>query len=277
MENDVEGKTTLISSGNELPGAKLSIEKMPGHWLLARLGKRVLRPGGRRMTEKLVRNLKIEMTQDIVELAPGLGLTAKLLLGNSPLSYTAIERDLDAASFVRKRLTGYEQATVHVGKAECTGLGTACCDIVLGEAILTMQTTKQKEAIAVEAFRLLRQGGLYAIHEIALVPDNLEDQVKQSIEERLSQAIHVGARPLTRSEWFAVLQKVGFSITQTDHAPMALLQIGRILVDEGIFRTIRIFFNLLRDRKARWRVLQMRGAFASEAHHLEAISIIARK
>ena len=29
-----------------LPGVALAAEKMPGHWLLARLGKRVLRPGG---------------------------------------------------------------------------------------------------------------------------------------------------------------------------------------------------------------------------------------
>ncbi len=29
-----------------LPGARLAAEKMPSHWLLAPLGKRVLRPGG---------------------------------------------------------------------------------------------------------------------------------------------------------------------------------------------------------------------------------------
>ena len=30
-------------------GEKLDTTKMPGHWLLARLGKRVLRPGGREL------------------------------------------------------------------------------------------------------------------------------------------------------------------------------------------------------------------------------------
>ena len=29
-------------------------EKMPGHWLLARLGKRVLRPGGLELTQRLL-------------------------------------------------------------------------------------------------------------------------------------------------------------------------------------------------------------------------------
>ena len=37
--------TTEQRDENELPGASLNIAKMPGHWLLGRLGKRVLRPG----------------------------------------------------------------------------------------------------------------------------------------------------------------------------------------------------------------------------------------
>ena len=34
----------------ERPGEGLKTEKMPGHWVLARLGKRVLRPGGMELT-----------------------------------------------------------------------------------------------------------------------------------------------------------------------------------------------------------------------------------
>ena len=29
-----------------IPGNELAVDRMPGHWLLARMGKRVLRPGG---------------------------------------------------------------------------------------------------------------------------------------------------------------------------------------------------------------------------------------
>lgn len=38
----------------DLPFAQRKTEDMPGHWLLARLGKRVLRPGGRELTEQLL-------------------------------------------------------------------------------------------------------------------------------------------------------------------------------------------------------------------------------
>jgi hypothetical protein len=34
----------------DLPGSELDVSRIPGHWLLARLGKRVLRPGGLELT-----------------------------------------------------------------------------------------------------------------------------------------------------------------------------------------------------------------------------------
>ena len=36
------------------PGASLNQQKMPGHWLMARLGKRVLRPGGMELTRRMI-------------------------------------------------------------------------------------------------------------------------------------------------------------------------------------------------------------------------------
>ena len=35
-----------ITDKMTLPGSEMAASKMPGHWLLARLGKRVLRPAG---------------------------------------------------------------------------------------------------------------------------------------------------------------------------------------------------------------------------------------
>jgi hypothetical protein len=41
--------------------------RMPGHWLLARVGKRVLRPGGRSMTEAMLAALEISSADRVVE------------------------------------------------------------------------------------------------------------------------------------------------------------------------------------------------------------------
>ena len=58
-----------------LPGAGLDSSKMPGHWLLARLGKRVLRPGGVALSRQLLEALAIQPSDSVVEFAPGLGAT----------------------------------------------------------------------------------------------------------------------------------------------------------------------------------------------------------
>lgn len=75
---------------------------MPGHWLLARMGKRVLRPGGIELTRKLLDDLQIQSSDDVVEFAPGLGVTARMTLAHGPHTYTAVERDCKAAAEVQR-------------------------------------------------------------------------------------------------------------------------------------------------------------------------------
>ena len=41
------------------PGEGLDTRKMPGHWVLARMGKRVLRPGGLELTRRMLESLDI--------------------------------------------------------------------------------------------------------------------------------------------------------------------------------------------------------------------------
>jgi hypothetical protein len=112
-----------------MPGEALKAEKMPGHWLLARLGKRVLRPGGRQLTLRMIEALNVRPSDEIIEFAPGLGDTARLTLERKPSSYTAVERDKDAAALVQKILRGPEQRCV-VGLAEHTGLPDVSATVV---------------------------------------------------------------------------------------------------------------------------------------------------
>jgi len=60
-------------------------EKMPGHRLLASLGKTVLRPGGIQMTRQMLEHLAITEQDHVVEFAPGLGITAKITLKKTNL------------------------------------------------------------------------------------------------------------------------------------------------------------------------------------------------
>lgn len=249
--------------------------KMPGHFLLARVGKRVLRPGGRELTEWLVEAAGLGPPDRLVEFGPGLGTTAQVLLDRHPASYTGVERDATAAALVRDQLDG-ENRRVVVGPAQSTGLEDGEASLVVGEAMLTMQRDMDKREIAAEAWRLLRPGGRYAIHELAFVPEEIDPAIEESVSGALSREIHVGARPLTVSGWREVLADQGFTVVAESMVPMALLEPRRMIRDEG-FGMFRILFNLLRDRDARRRVRGMRRVFRDHRENLTALGLVAVK
>jgi SAM-dependent methyltransferase len=251
-------------------------EKMPGHWLLARMGKRVLRPGGLELTHRLLAELEIESSDDVVEFAPGLGVTARLTLARNPHTYTAIERDHVAAATVESYLTGNSQRCIQ-GTAEATGLPDAPATIVYGEAMLSMQPATTKARIVQEAARLLRPGGRYGIHELCLVPDDVDESIRDAIQHELSDEIHVGVRPLTVREWRDLLAAAGLEVVAQHLAPMHLLEPARLVKDEGLFRALRFVLNVATHPAARRRVLTMRRVFRKYGNHLAAIALVAAK
>ncbi len=104
--------------------------------------------------------LKIDSSDHVVELAPGVGRTAEILRLTQPASYTAIERDPKAGSTVRQIL-GDTDYVVFNRSAEATGLDDGSATVVFGEAFLTMQPEEKKKEILREAHRILRDNGRY--------------------------------------------------------------------------------------------------------------------
>ncbi len=251
-------------------------EKMPGHWLLAKMGKRVLRPGGLELTHRLLHDLAIGSNDAVVEFAPGLGVTARLTLARNPSCYTAIERDREAAAAVNRYLSGPHQQCV-MGTAEATGLEDASATVVYGEAMLSMQVASAKARIVSEAARLLTPGGRYGIHELCLVPDDIDPQIADAIARELSGEIHVGVRPLTVQEWRDLLATAGLTVVSEQLAPMHLLEPARLVRDEGVLRAIRFAWNVAWHGEARRRVLAMRRTFRKYRDHLGAIALVATK
>ncbi len=260
----------------DLPGDNLDMAKMPGHWVLAQMGKRVLRPGGLELTHRMLDVLSIGPNDHVVEFAPGLGITAKITLAANPASYTAIERDKAAAATVSSYLSGTNQRCV-IGTAQETGLSDGCASVVYGEAMLTMQPLQQKQRILHEAARLLKPGGRYAVHEICLVPEEISTDIVESVEHDLAQSIRSGVRPLRKSEWNELLESAGFAVKKEFTAGFQLLEPKRLLQDEGLRGAMRIAWNMLGNRTARKRVLAMRHAIRKHANHMQAIVLYAEK
>ncbi len=259
-----------------MPGDNLDISKMPGHWVLARVGKRVLRPGGIALTRKMLAALRITPDDHVVEFAPGLGLTAKLALKSNPASYTAVERDAAAAGRVARRIAGSGGRVVR-GSAEASGLEDGAATAVYGEAMLTMQSLERKRKIIQEAARILAPGGRYAVHEICLVPDDIAPETVEQIDRELAEAIRSRVRPLLRAEWRAMFDEAGLDLVEEATGGFLLLEPSRILRDEGLLGAARIALNLLRDRGARRRTLEMRRAIRRHAHNMQAIMLLGVK
>jgi len=266
----------VMQTDSVRPGEGLQTAKMPGHWVLARLGKRVLRPGGMELTRRMLQALRINHTDDVIEFAPGMGVTARLTINQKPFSYTAVERDQAAAKIVSSYLEGDRQRCV-VGNATETGLPDASASVVYGEAMLTMQTDETKRAIIREAHRLLKRGGRYAIHEMCLLSDNVDSERRKETERALTGVVHHGVRPLTITEWCKLLILEGFEVESIHQAPMSLLEPRRLINDEGLAGALRFAWNLLRDSEARKRVHEMRKVFRQHRKELAAVTVIAVK
>ena len=251
---------------------------LQGHWLLAKLGKKVLRPGGRKLTNWMIDNAN-PTNKRVVEFAPGLGITAAEILDRNPKTYTGVDQDPDAATATtlstKQARLGIPTEVIN-GVASDTGLPTGSADLVVGEAMLTMQGEKGKTAIVSEANRILAAGGRYAIHELLLTPNNVDQTVADNLRKALATTIKVNARPLTATEWSELLENNGFKVLSIKVAPMGLLQPKQMIEDEGP-RVLKIMFNLARNPQARKRVLAMRKVFSENAQNLGAISIIAEK
>lgn len=258
----------------DLPFAQRKAADMPGHWLLARLGKRVLRPGGAQLSQQMLDDVPIAGA-DVVELAPGLGRTATEILGRRPRSYLGVEAD-ESAVALTKSVIGTAGDVVEADAA-ATGLPSASADVTIGEAMLTMQSARGKGAIVAEAHRVLRDGGHYAVHELAIHPDTLPSEQKAELQRELARSIKVNARPLTETEWRELFVANGFDVARVRFAPMALLQPQRVIADEGLVGALRFVANVVRDRDARARVLQMRATFRRYRDNLAAIELVVVK
>ena len=273
-DKDVTDMPQEEDSQNALPISQRPASTAPGHWVLARVGKKVLRPGGLELTLQMLSDAKLTGSR-VVEYAPGLGRTASEILAARPASYTGVDKDPVAAKHVREWVG--TRVTVINADAADTGLESGSADVVVGEAMLTMQGEKSKKAIISEAVRLLAPGGRYAIHELAVQPDSIDEELHTQIRKDLARAIHVNARPLTCAQWSQLLEECGLTVDSVHTAPMALLDFSRNIRDEGFLQTLRIIRNVLSDRELRERVLGMRKTFRTYQDSICGVTIVAHK
>lgn len=140
-----------------------------------------------------------------------------------------------------------------------------------------MQSQKGKGEIIQEAFRVLKPGGYYGIHEIALCPDDISEEKQGEIQKDLIENIKVNARPITMSAWAKLFEDAGFEIVTSLTSPMHLLEPKRLIQDEGILRVMKIRLNLLLHPKIARRIRQIKATFRKHSSHMNAFIAVVRK
>jgi hypothetical protein len=247
---------------------------MPAHWMLGRLGKRVMRPGGFGPSERMIRELGIGPADDVIEMWPGLGRTASLALAAHPASYVGIERAEAEAARARRALHGRAQRCL-VAPTHRTGLENGCASVLYGEALLTLEPASRKVDIVSEAARLLRPGGRYGVHELLLTPDGLSEAAKSEIQTALTKVLRVGARPLTRTEWQRLLAGGGFQVRAVETCPLLLLDPRTFIADEGVGGSAMFLGRAARNPEVLPRLATMLRTFHRYRDHIGAITLIA--
>ena len=273
-ETDREGE-----QGEEPHGTRSGPEekRLQGHWLLAKMGKRVLRPGGIELTRRVIKAAKPSAKDRIVEFGPGVGRTAEILLAAQPKEYVGVDPNKEGTPQLLQVISKHGHARLQEADAKATGLPGGSADLVVGEAMLTMQSDEDKLVIMREAFRVLAPGGRYAIHELGFCPDDVPENVVHEVSRALSRTIKVGARPLTSASWKQLLEEAGFEVEYSDSNPMQLLEPKRLIADEGFFGAVKFFFNVVRNKAARDRIKAMRRVFRTHKENIDAVGFVARK
>lgn len=253
-----------------------TIDKMSGHWLLAKIGKKVLRPGGKKLTLEMIDLLNINNNDTVVEFAPGLGYTTSIVLNKKPTSYTGVDIDEKVIENLNQKFDD-NKAKFQLANAAETMLDNNTQTKVFGEAMLTMHVNHRKSEIIKEAHRILKNDGYYAIHELALKPNNISEEIKKNIQKELALTMNVNARPLTIEEWTNLIKDEGFEIIEIKTSEMHLLEPSRLIDDEGFSGFLNIIKNIATQPEVRERVIRMKKVFKKYEEHLCAFVMIAKK
>jgi SAM-dependent methyltransferase len=261
-----------------MPWDGRDIATLPGYWFLGSLGKRVLRPGGLRLTKQMLAALAIGPEDSVVEYAPGLGTTAALALEHRPASYLGIEKDERAARTLDRALR--ERGAYRCVAADAAGEAVeaaGAATVVYGESMLTIHKPEAKGRVLRNVRELLASGGRFGFQEVSILPDEIEPDLAETIRREVSAAVCHPVYPMSPGRWRREIEQAGFEIVDEFREPVLLLERDRIVEDEGAENAFHFLWNVLENETALRRLRTIQGVFRAYKDHLCGLSIVCRK
>jgi SAM-dependent methyltransferase len=252
----------------------LNVQTATGHQVLAAAGKKILRPGGKIATEQLFQWADFKPGDTVLKLASSFGESAIALAQRFGVKVVGVEKNPDSVQRARAQveaagLTG--QITLIEGDIFHLDTIPYTFDYVLAEAILSMQSPAGKTKILSGVRDRLKPGGKFLSHEL------LAQAHEEEIHQLLAQTIRANSTPLSEANWISALTTAGLDVQQHQTGPLGLLNVGRMIQDEGLFSTLRILGKILTQPDLRKRILGMRRAFRQYRQDLGYIVLCATR
>src|SRR5690554_519254 len=252
------------------------MSKTVGHTLLAKLGKKRLRPGGKKATNWLINKGNLN-NKKILEVASNMGTTSIELAKRFDIAITAIDLDEKALEIANSNATRNKvDSKIEFIKANSLELPfeKESFDVILNEALLTMLSNENKEKALKGYYEILKPGGKLLTHDVCLLTDDKE--LQKEVIAALTRSINVYVQPKTVNEWINIFSETGYKDIKFISGPMTLMTPLGMIKDEGLFRTIKIIKNgHKKENKEQFRA--MRNTFKKYKEYLGFVAIISNK
>lgn len=202
--------------------------------LMAVLGKKVIRPGGRISTETIFRMAEFRPGQNVLDIGCGVGTTAIEIASRFGCHVTALDIDNLMLEYARnniRRAAVADKITLMQGDIQSLPFSDGAFDVVTIEAV-SMFTRDQQSSIQ-EAVRVCRPGGYLFDHEFVWFkppPANLRNVFDSLVCPGMSFE--------TEREWTELYRSAGQKNIRAVPVPFNLLTPGGMLRDEGVMGTV---------------------------------------
>ncbi|PID82275.1 MAG: SAM-dependent methyltransferase [Clostridiales bacterium] len=249
------------------------MKRVPGHELLARLGKKRLRPGGVEATNWLLEKGEFSTEKNVLEVACNMGTTLLEIANKYGCTITGVDMSDEALEKAKRNVKNANlEDKINLLKADAKSLPfeDETFDIVINEAMLTMLSNKDKEKALREYYRVLKKGGVLLTHDINVVGG------VPKVLSILRKVIHVPAVPLKESDWITLLEKVGFINIKDKTGEMTLMSDEGMIKDEGEEGMKQIHENASKDSNYE-QFYQMKEFFEKYKDKLYYIVFCSRK
>lgn len=244
-----------------------------GHTFLAELGKKRLRPGGKLATDWLISQGKFSSDKKVLEVACNMGTTSIELAKTFGCKITAIDLDSKALDKAREnaKKSGVD-SLITFEKANAMELPYKdnSFDIIINEAMLTMQNQQGKDKCLNEYYRVLKPGGVLLTHDVKLTQND------ETLCRELSKAINVSVSPLIEENWTNLAYSHKFERVETLTGDMTLMSPRGMIYDEGFKGAVKIIKNALK-RENRPQFFTMFKTFSRNREKLGFIAMASYK